>query len=205
MRATIARRMTESLQSSAQLTLNRELDPRPLVAFRRRLREGREHSEVTYNDLILLAVARTLASHLNLNATLEGNQISFWQSINIGVAVSVEAGLMVPVIQDCGDKSLGQIAATARELAERARAGRLGMSDVLGGTFTVSNLGAFGVDHFTPIINPPQVAILGVGRIREDRLTLSLTIDHRVVDGAAGGQYLSSLAAALEDPATLRL
>jgi pyruvate dehydrogenase E2 component (dihydrolipoamide acetyltransferase) len=113
---------------------------------------------------------------------------------------------MVPVIQECGEKTLADISAASRELAGRARQGKLTMPDVLGGTFTVSNLGAFGVDHFTPIVNPPQVAILGVGRIRNgERLTLSLTIDHRAVDGAQGGQFLVALAAALEQPGALRL
>lgn len=204
MRGAIARRMTESLQGSAQLTLNSELDARPLVAYRGQLRERIEYSEVTYNDLIVLAVARTLPAHQRLNATLEGNAISIWESINLGIAVSLEDGLMVPVIQECGHKTLAEIAAAVRDLSTRARGGRLGMPDVLGGTFTISNLGAFGVDHFTPIVNPPQVAILGVGRIRQT-LTLSLTIDHRAVDGAQGGQFLSALATALEEPATLRL
>jgi pyruvate dehydrogenase E2 component (dihydrolipoamide acetyltransferase) len=206
MRGAIARRMTESLQGSAQLTLNSELDARPLVAYRGQLRERSEYAEVTYNDLIVLAVARTLPAHQRLNATLEGNAISIWESINLGIAVSLDEGLMVPVISECGEKTLAEMAAASRELAGRARQGRLTMPEVLGGTFTVSNLGAFGVDHFTPIVNPPQVAILGVGRIRNgERLTLSLTIDHRAVDGAQGGHFLSALATALEKPATLTL
>jgi pyruvate dehydrogenase E2 component (dihydrolipoamide acetyltransferase) len=204
MRGAIARRMHESLQTTAQLTLNTDVDSAALVAFRSKLRENSEYATVTYNDLILLAVARTLPAHERLNATLEADQISIWESINLGLAVSLDEGLMVPVIQECGEKTLSEIAAAARDLAARAREGRLGMADVLGGTFTVSNLGAFGVDHFTPIINPPQVAILGIGRIRL-KLTLSLTIDHRAVDGAQGGQFLSALSAALEDPASLRL
>ena len=206
MRGAIARRMTESLQGSAQLTLNSELDARPLVAFRGELRKRPEYPEVTYNDLIVLAVARTLPSHQRLNATLEESAISLWESINLGIAVSLEEGLMVPVIPECGEKTLVEISAASRDLAGRARQGRLKMPEVLGGTFTVSNLGAFGVDHFTPIINPPQVAILGIGRIRNgERLTLSLTIDHRAVDGAQGGQFLAALAGALEDPAAMRL
>jgi pyruvate dehydrogenase E2 component (dihydrolipoamide acetyltransferase) len=100
--------------------------------------------------------------------------------------------------------TLAEIVAASRELIERARAGRLAMPDVLGATFTITNLGAFGIDHFTPIINPPQVAILGVGRIRKT-MSLSLTIDHRAVDGAVGGQFLSALAAIIEDPTRLRL
>lgn len=204
MRGAIARRMHESLQTGAQLTLNTEVNPERLVAFRGKLREESDYATVTYNDLIVLAVARSLPAHQRLNATLEGDLISIWESINLGIAVSLDDGLMVPVIQECADKPLTEIAAAARELSGRAREGRLGMADVLGGTFTVSNLGAFGVDHFTPIVNPPQVAILGVGRIRQ-KLTLSLTIDHRAVDGAQGGQFLAALAARLEDPATLQL
>jgi pyruvate dehydrogenase E2 component (dihydrolipoamide acetyltransferase) len=206
MRGAIARRMTESLQGSAQLTLNSELDARPLVAYRTQMRGQSEYSDVTYNDLIVLAVARTLPAHQKLNATLEGNAISVWESINLGIAVSLDEGLMVPVIQECGEKTLVELSATSRDLAVRARQGKLTMPEVLGGTFTISNLGAFGVDHFTPIVNPPQVAILGVGRIRNgERLTLSLTVDHRAVDGAQGGQFLAALAGALEDPASLRV
>ncbi len=200
MRATIARRMTQSLRDSAQVTLNTSLDPQALIAFRARLRQSVEYTQVTYNDLIVLAVARTLPAHQMLNATVQGELVSIWESINVGIAVSLEEGLVVPVIQECARRTLAEISAAARDLGARAREGRLGMSDVLGGTFTVSNLGAFGVDHFTPIINPPQVAILGVGRIAHT-LTLSLTIDHRAVDGARGAQFLSALATTLEDPA----
>lgn len=204
MRAVIARRMHDSLQKTAQLTLHGDVDAGPLVAAREELRRRPGHEGIGYNDLVLHAVARTLPRHPHLNATLEDNVISLWQSINLGVAISVPDGLMVGVVRDCQDRDLASLMAEVRRLSDAARAGQLAMADALGGTFTVSNLGAFGVDFFTPIVNPPQVAILGIGRIRPTGvLGLSLTIDHRAVDGAPGGEYLAELRSLLEDKARL--
>jgi pyruvate dehydrogenase E2 component (dihydrolipoamide acetyltransferase) len=204
MRAAIARRMHESLKNSAQLTLHGEIDAGALMAAREELRRRPGLDRVGYNDIILYAVARSLPQHPRLNATLEDDVISVWESINLGIAISVPDGLMVGVVRDCQERDLASMMAEVRRLSEAARAGRMAMADALGGTFTVSNLGGFGVDFFTPILNPPQVAILGIGRIRPSRLLgASLTIDHRAVDGAPGGEFLSELRSLLEDQARL--
>jgi pyruvate dehydrogenase E2 component (dihydrolipoamide acetyltransferase) len=202
--ATIARRMHDSLQRTAQLTLHGEIDAAALVATREELRRRQELDRVGYNDIIMHAVAHVLPHHPRLNATLEEDIISIWESINLGVAISVTDGLMVGVVRDCQERSLISLMTEVRRVSEAARAGRIAMADVLGGTFTVSNLGSFGVDFFTPIVNPPQVAILGIGRIRPSGvLGASLTIDHRAVDGAPGGEFLSDFRSLLEDPARL--
>jgi pyruvate dehydrogenase E2 component (dihydrolipoamide acetyltransferase) len=206
MRGTIAKRMHHSLRSMAQLTLHREADARGLVRYRDEMKASPQYALLSYNDVILLAVARTLPQHRALNATLQDELISRWVSVNLGIAVSLDDGLIVPVIKDCQDRSLLEIMAEARRLSERARQGVLVPQEVLGATFTVTNLGAFGVDGFTPIVNPPEVAILGVGRIRDaTTLTLSLTIDHRAVDGVPGTRFLADLSEAIADPSTLTL
>lgn len=206
MRGTIAKRMHHSLQSMAQLTLHREADARGLVRFRDDMKTSPHYAQLSYNDVILLAVARMLPQHPALNATLQDELISRWQSVNLGVAVSLDDGLIVPVIRECQERSLLEIMAEARRLSERAREGTLVPQEVFGATFTVTNLGAFGVDGFTPIVNPPEVAILGVGRVRDaSALTLSLTIDHRAVDGVPGTRFLADVAEALADPTSLAL
>jgi pyruvate dehydrogenase E2 component (dihydrolipoamide acetyltransferase) len=189
--------MVESLANMAQLTMVRQIDATNLRLARDSSRANPGLEQITYNDLLMFAVARVLPQHPALNATLEDATVTEWESVNLGLAVSLDPGLIVPVVRDCQDKSLEAISGESRQLVANAIAGRLGIRDVLDGTFTISNLGAFGIDHFTPIVNPPQVAILGVGRIR-DTLSLSLTIDHRAVDGVPGARFLESLAHALE-------
>ena len=203
-RKIIARRMTESLQNTAQLTLVAEADVTDLVTHREKLRQK---FAVTYTDLIVQATARALAQHPLLNARLVGDELQMFQDCNIGVAVARDAGLIVPVLRAVNKKSLREIAAESKVLAERARDNALTEQDLSGGTFTVTNLGMFGIDAFTPILNPPEVAILGVGRIVEratrkskrggviwkQMLTLSLTIDHRAIDGAPGAAFLQTL------------
>jgi pyruvate dehydrogenase E2 component (dihydrolipoamide acetyltransferase) len=212
MRRTIARRMVESLQTAAQLTLMSEADVTELVALRERLRE---QYDVSYTDLIVKAAALALAEHPRMNARLVGDELHLVREINIGVAVALEAGLVVPVIRDTQAKGVAAIAEEARALVERARGGKLMEEEMRGGTFTVTNLGAYGVDAFTPIINPPEVAILGVGRINEHlvrrgdgmawrhKMGLSLTFDHRVVDGAPAAAFLQSICGRLEAPEAL--
>lgn len=209
MRATIARRMQESLQATAQLTLFTEADVTALVDCRRRLKE---EFDVTYTDLILKAVAHTLTDHPHLNATSTEDEIVLHTEVNIGVAVAVEEGLQVPVIRDVAGRTLREIAEATKAVAEKARAGRLTKDDITGGTFSVTNLGTYDVDGFTPIINPPEVAILGVGRIvrrpaleegqvvERSMMTLSLTFDHRVVDGAPAAAFLKDVKRRLEEP-----
>lgn len=215
-RAAVAEHMMESLRSTAQLTLMREVDAGALVRLRERLLDGflaATGLRLTYTDLLLGLLARTLPAHPRLNATLEEEAIIEHKEVHLGFAVALEEGLIVPVIHGAGDMSLGQLARCRADLAERARTGRLTPDEVVGGTFTLTNLGAAGEEAFTPILNLPQVAILGVGRIRRKpvldgdrvvaghRLWLSLTIDHRAVDGAIGSAFLSALEEALAEPA----
>ena len=197
MRGVIARRMTQSLRDMAQLTLHRQVDVAALLRFR----EGfAEDARPSFGDLVLAAVARVLPHHPSINATLEEETISRWRSVHLGTAVAVEAGLVVPVIHNAHELALSDLRREAARLASAAREVRLTMSDIQGGTFTVSNLGAFGVDAFTPIVNPPQVAILGVGRVHRGEMTLSLTIDHRALDGVPGARFLHELAEVFAEP-----
>lgn len=197
MRAVIARTMMESIHGMAQLTLHRAVETAALARFREA--SGRE-TRPSVNDLVLAAAARSLTRHPAVNATLTEETISRWRTVNVGMAVAVQAGLVVPVIRKADELSLSELQAEAARLAQLAREGTLSFAEIEGATFTVSNLGALGIDSFTPIVNPPQVAILGVGRIREEAMTLSLTIDHRALDGAPGAEFLADLAAVLEDP-----
>jgi len=201
-RKTIAERMHQSLRDTAQLTITTEADVTPATELRTRI--TREF-ECSVTDLIIHAVARALVKHPRLNSRLDGNQIVVPTAVNVGLAVSLEDGLIVPVIHDAAQKTLREIAAESKSLAERARMGRLKLEDVTGGTFTITNLGPWGVDAFTPILNPGETAILGVGRIvekpaiyrgeiaRRAMMTLSLTFDHRVVDGAPAAEFLQSV------------
>ena len=203
MRKVIAERMQQSLQGSAQLTISTEVDVTQLIDRRQ---EVRQEFNVTYTDFIVQACAHALRQHPRMNASLEGNTIHVHGDIHVGLAVALDEGLIVPVVRDVDKKSLRDIAAEAKTLAEKARASQLKLEEVSGGTFTVSNLGMYGVDAFTPIINAPQSGILGVGRIVEkpviyrgeitkrSMMVLSLTFDHRVIDGAPAGAFLQTVA-----------
>ncbi len=217
MRRLIGDRMLRSLLSSAQLTLTTEADATGLVELRSHLLPAARvygHRPPTYTDLLVHLVSRVLPAHPLLNSSLleegESQEIACWADVNIGVAVALERGLVVPVVRHADQKALDAISAELGHLVECARAGRLSMDDLQGGTFTITNLGAQEVDAFTPIINPPQCAILGVGRIVkkpavvEDQivvrqlLTLSLTFDHRIVDGAPAAIFLRDVKRAIE-------
>ncbi len=203
MRKVIAERMHQSLQGSAQLTISTEADVTQLIDRRQ---EVRQEFNVTYTDFIVQACAHALRQHPRMNAHLEGDTIRANNDIHVGLAVALDEGLIVPVVRDADKKSLKDIAAEAKTLAEKARASQLKLEEVSGGTFTVSNLGMYGVDAFTPIINAPQSGILGVGRIvekpvihrgevtRRSMMVLSLTFDHRVIDGAPAGAFLQTVA-----------
>ena len=203
MRKVIAERMHQSLQGSAQLTISTEADVTQLIDRRQ---EVRQEFNVTYTDFIVQACAHALRQHPRMNAYLEGDIIRANSDIHVGLAVALDEGLIVPVVRDADKKSLKDIAAEAKTLAEKARASQLKLEEVSGGTFTVSNLGMYGVDAFTPIINAPQSGILGVGRIvekpvihrgevtRRSMMVLSLTFDHRVIDGAPAGAFLQTVA-----------
>jgi pyruvate dehydrogenase E2 component (dihydrolipoamide acetyltransferase) len=203
MRKVIAERMHRSLQGSAQLTITTEVDVTQLIDRRQ---EVQREFNATYTDFIVQACAHALKRHPRMNAALDGDTIRYNGEIHVGLAVALEEGLIVPVVHNTDKKSLQEIAQEARSLAEKARAGKLAIEEVSGGTFTVSNLGMYGVDGFTPIINTPQTGILGVGRIVEkpviyrgeiakrSMMVLSLTFDHRVIDGAPAGAFLQTVA-----------
>jgi pyruvate dehydrogenase E2 component (dihydrolipoamide acetyltransferase) len=202
MRKTIADRMAQSLHQSAQLTITTDADVTAAVELRERLVS---QFDFTYGDLLIQAVARALLRHPRMNARLAEDAIVIMPQVNVGMAVALEDGLIVPVIAEADKKSLREIAAATRELGERARAGKLRLEEVSGGTFTITNLGTYGVDAFTPIINPGETGILGVGRIiekpvihrgeiaRRSMMTLSLTFDHRLIDGAPAAQFLQTV------------
>ncbi len=213
MRQVIAERMVESLQTSAQLTLVSTADVTELIAWRADWTgEGRKPS---ITDAVVRACALALRRHPGVNSRIEGDQIIELGAVNIGVAVALDDGLVVPVIGDADTLGLAELAEVSTRLAEQARAGELGPDAYAGGTFTVTNLGAQGVDAFTPVLNLPEPAILGVGRTRDvlvrdgdsmawrAEMTLSLTVDHRLIDGYPGALFLAEVVALLGDPGTL--
>ncbi len=214
-REVIAKRMVESLQTTAQVTLTIEAQVDALVELREELLKTME-VRVTYTDILVKAVATLLKEHPLLNSILEEDKIKILDDINIGVAVALDHGLIVPVIKNANKKHLKQIAEEARELARKAREGLLTPDEVSQGTFTITNLGMFSIDAFTPIINPPEAAILGVGRIVkkpvviEDNIRignvmwLSLTFDHRIMDGHVAAKFLQDLAQILNDKNKLK-
>ena len=214
MRGVIATRMHASLQEMAQLTLGTEATMDAAVALRAQLKEQWPNAP-TITNLVLRAAALALRDHPRLNAEVRDHAIHVREEINVGLAVALEEGLMVPVLKHADRMPLSDMAKESRRLAQAARAGKLTLPELEGGTFTVSTLGSFGIDFFTPVITPGQVAILGVGRLRDSVrweaetpvktqvLTLSITFDHRAVDGAPAAEYLRSVAARLATPLTL--
>ena len=213
-REIIAERMTMSVQTNASVTLHTEVDATAFVELRGMLNDKLQAREVslTYTDLLVKVVANALREHPRLNATLTDEGIHLLPEVNIGVAVALEDGLVVPVVRNADKERLSEISAQVRSFAERARNNQLTPGELQGGTFTITNLGNFGIDAFTPIINPPESAILGVGRILKkpvvhndeivirSMLTLSLTFDHRVVDGAPAAQFLQTVSGYIQDP-----
>ncbi len=199
MRKIVAERMHQSLRDSAQITITIEADVTPAAELRTRMQGEFDFS---YTDMIIQAVARALTHHPRMNSRLSENEIVISDTVNVGVAVALDEGLIVPIVRDSATKSLREIALETKALGEKARAGRLKLEDVTGGTFTVTNLGPWGVDAFTPILNPGETGILGVGRIvekpaihrgeiaRRMMMVLSLTFDHRVIDGAPAAEFL---------------
>lgn len=211
-RKLIADRMLQSLQTTAQLTLNASADARALQAYRARLKNSEEAlglRGLTINDLVLLAVARVLARTPELNATCDGKTIRQFRNVHLAFAVDTPRGLMVPVIRNAHTLGLKALGAEAKRLGNACQQGGIDPDLLQGGTFTVTNLGAFGIESFTPVLNVPQVAILGVGGIQLKpvagaagvefipHLGLSLTINHQVVDGAPAARFLQALAKTL--------
>ncbi len=190
------------------------IDAEPLLALRQDVNADARSSDqrVSVNDLLVKACARALVAHPEVNVAFDGDRILRYRHVNVGIAVAVDDGLTVPVVHDADRKTLGQISAESRELAERARSGRLTLDELSGGTFTVSNLGMFGIDHFTAVINPPQAAILAVGAARREpvvrhgevvagtTMKATLSVDHRALDGATGARFLADLRELVEHP-----
>lgn len=218
----IARRMAESVHTTARVTLATEVDATEFVALRERLKAkyGQEWGFAPgYNDLLVLVVADALRKFPYMNARMAagGDAIEQLAAVNIGLAVDTERGLVVPVIREVDTKGLQAVGAEFRALVERARTGKSSRDDLSGGTFTISNLGMYRVDAFTPVINLPEVAILGVGRIApkpvvkgeeiviRQMLGLSLVFDHRLVDGAPAARFLDYICEVIEEPYMLFL
>jgi pyruvate dehydrogenase E2 component (dihydrolipoamide acetyltransferase) len=216
MRRTVARRLVESMQSIPHFYLTITVDAEALLGFRAelngQLQAGGEDLKVSVNDLIVKACAGLLRTNPDLNVSWGGDKLLRHRRVHVGIAVALEGGLIVPVIRDTDSKSVTTVAREARELIGRARAGKLAADKLTGGTFTVSNLGMFGIDQFTAVINPPQAAILAVGAAQTEpvavdggvevrrRMRLTLSIDHRALDGATGAGFLQQLKGVLEQP-----
>ena len=213
MRGTIAKRMHESLRQMAQLTLFMDADLDAVVADRARRKDS--GAAPSYTDYVIAAAARALGQHPLVNSQITDDGVALLPAAHVGMAVALDDGLIVPVIRNTASLDLSSLSVESSRLAHAARQGSLALPDLEGGTFSVSTLGMFGVDGFTPVINPPNTAILGVGRLREDvvmddgqvgvrtRLTLSLTWDHRAFDGAPAAAFCKTIADLLGDPASL--
>lgn len=217
LRKAIARNMMTSLQTTAQMTAFARVDMAEVVALRAACIENEKGLGVrlSFTDIILKACAVVLARMPAINSSIIGEEVVTWAGVHIGLAVALDDGLIVPVIRDADRKSLVEIAHERIDLAARARAGRLTHQDMQGGTFTLSNFGSYGGDFETPLLNPPQSAILGIGAITDEvvaragqivirpMMMLSMTFDHRLIDGAVAGAFRNDLRALLERPATM--
>lgn len=202
-RKTSAERVSTSFRTAPHSTVVMEVDVSKVIALH-------DKTEVSYTAILVKAVAKSLVEYSMINSTLEGNEIKVFEDVNVGVAVATEDGLVVPVIHNADKKALEEIDAAIGELTEKARQGKLAREDLTGGTFTITNLGMYGVEFFIPIINPPEAAILAVGRVVEKpvvvdgkieikpMMMLSLSYDHRIVDGAPASQFLRKAKEKLE-------
>src|SRR5262249_5055098 len=214
-RAAIARQMTQAKAPVPHFYVTTEIAMERAIALRAELQALPGAPKLTFTDLIVRACAVTLVKHPGINASYQGETIRRHRDVHVGIAVALDEGLITPVLRDCDQKSVFQIATEARDLAERTRARKLRGQELSGATFSVSNLGMFPVDEFSAIINPPEGAILAVGAIREkpvvvngqfavgQRMRVTLSCDHRVMDGAMGARFLGDLKAALEAPLSL--
>lgn len=214
MRKTIARRLSESLFTAPHFYLTMEINMDRAKEVRAQL-NTLSPAKLSFNDMVVKAVAMSLREHAAINSSWMGEFIRENKTINMGVAVAVGEGLVVPVVRNADMKSLSQIATEVRDMATRAKDGKLGLDEMKGNTFTISNLGMFGIDEFTAIINPPDACILAVGAIVEKVIVVNgemriasimkvtLSCDHRVVDGAKGAAFLQTLQAKLEEPMRL--
>lgn len=211
MRKTIARRLSESKFTAPHFYLTMEIDMDQAITARKAINESGEH-KVSFNDMVVKAAAMALRKHPKVNSSWLGDKIRYNEHVHIGVAVAVEDGLLVPVVRFANEKGLSQIGAEVKVFAEKAKTKKLQPSDWEGNTFTISNLGMFGIDEFTAIINTPDACILAVGGIKAvpvvkngavvpgNVMKVTLSCDHRVVDGASGSEFLQTLKSYLENP-----
>ena len=213
MRKAIAKNMLASVQTSPTVTFNLGIDMTEMKRYREQLKA--KEIKVSYTDLLVKFVAKALTEFPLLNCSVEDNKIIYKHYVNMGVAVALDNGLVVPNIVDADKKSLTEISAEVKEMAKQAREGKLPPEKLKGGTFTITNLGMYGIESFTPIINQPEVAILGVNTM-EDKvvvrngemcirpiMNLSLTADHRVVDGSVAAEFLQRVKSLMENPALI--
>ena len=217
MRRTIARRMAESTRTVPHFFLTTTVDATEMASLRKQINAQlpEDGVKITFNDMVVKGAAIAIRKVPEVNVSFADDSLIRHKRVHIGVAVATERGLIVPVIRDVDQKSIGQVGRETRDLAERANSGKLQPTEYSGGTFTVSNLGMFGVEQFNAVINPPEAAILAVGAIvREptelngqvvlrERMKLTLSVDHRALDGAIGARYLQALKAILEKPMQL--
>ncbi|MFC1581261.1 2-oxo acid dehydrogenase subunit E2, partial [Thermodesulfobacteriota bacterium] len=204
-----------SLSQSAQLTLQTDASAEPIVALREDFRDN--GVIISYNAIIIKACAMALKRHPGINASVDGDRIQVWENIHIGLAMEANGNLVVPVVRSPDPKTIPEIEGELKVLMDKAAGNRINPDDLAKGTFTISNLGFVGVDHFTPIIRPPESAVLGLGRIMkkpvvrdnrvvpESRISLSLTFDHRIIDGAPAGRFLKTIVDMIEKPALMFL
>jgi pyruvate dehydrogenase E2 component (dihydrolipoamide acetyltransferase) len=210
MRKTIIKRLSNSEKNTLRVTMTMEVDMSKAIRLRETINQEERNVRISYTDMVVKATIDTLKQNLILNSKLEGEKILIFEKIHMGVAVALESGLIVPVIRNADSLSLVEIARSMKKLIEKAKKRKLSLSEVTGGTFTITNLGQFGVDIFTPIINPPQSAILAVGRINEKPvvvngeivkrhiMSITLSFDHRIIDGAEAAIFLQGIKTVLE-------
>ena len=212
-RKVIFKNMHLSLSTQAQLTLHTEASAEAMMRLRSRLNAA--GANVSYNAVLVKVIAQALKQHPLVNAGVEGEMIKVWRQVHVGVAMDLGRGLIVPKVRNAESKSIREISADIDRLVEAAKAGSLALDDLTLGTFTLTNLGAWDIDDFTPIVNHPESAILGVGRIIEKpvarngqvviepRLALSLSFDHRIIDGAPGAAFLKTIKDMIEEPSLM--
>lgn len=212
MRKVIARRLTTSIGPVPHFFLTTEIEMDKVLEFRKTINELEPELKASVNDIIIKVVANALVKHKQVNASFRENTIRYFEHADIGVAVAIEDGLITPVVRAADTKSIGAISREVRDMAERARARRLKPEEYTGATFSVSNLGMFGIDNFTAVINPPEAGILAVGAAKQTPVVrngeivvrsvmrVTMSCDHRVIDGATGAQFLQTVKKMLENP-----
>ncbi|HRH70370.1 MAG TPA: pyruvate dehydrogenase complex dihydrolipoamide acetyltransferase [Flavobacteriales bacterium] len=215
MRKTIAKRLSESLFSAPHFYLTLEIDMDRAMSVREAINKSIAPEKISFNDMVIKAVAHALKKHPKVNSSWLGDRIRYNQHVHIGVAVAVEEGLLVPVVRFADGKTLRTIGAEVRDFAKKAKEKKLQPADWEGNTFTISNLGMFGIEEFTAIINPPDACILAIGGIMEkpvvkngtivvgNTMKVTLSCDHRVVDGATGAAFLNTFKGMMEEPALM--